>query len=205
MTLVQKIIIFSFILLIFLMLLALIFPYLKYSFSKKRHLYHYGKKIYKIALYNDFYLINQGVLRFNENDVVHYDHILFGDKFIYVIKDRYFVGSLKGTAKDDFFLFYPFFKPKSQSIPNPILKNAERIERLINFSSLHPNYFINLVVVNDDLVFEDVGTITGREYFVKIGQLPKIIQAIEKRDIPELESQKLAKAVLDLAKVLKGK
>lgn len=200
----QKIIVISFSVLIFFLLVLLFYPKIRYEFMAKRHLYLYGKKIYKLALYNDYYLINKCELRISEEEVVHLDHLLFGDKFIYVIKDRYFPGSLKGNAGDLNFLFYEHYRPKSRIIPNPLLMNAERIDKIVLFTNLHPSYFINIIVVNDDLLLDDIKTLTGQEYVVKIGQLPKLVEAIEKRDVPELEPAKLEKAVQDMAKIMKG-
>lgn len=51
----------------------------KKNFSKKA-----GKKIYALARDNDFYLINQVALSI-DTKVIHFDHILFTDKFIYCI------------------------------------------------------------------------------------------------------------------------
>jgi hypothetical protein len=58
-----------------------------------------GSKIYKIALENDYYLINDAVLSI-DTKVIHFNHILFTNKFIYCIGVKYFNGPISGKYED---------------------------------------------------------------------------------------------------------
>ena len=78
----------------------LLFPIFKTMYIKKHLVPYFGKRIYHIALYNDFYLINEVNLKLDEDSEAHIDHLLFGEKYIYVIKDRYYDGAIDGQEKD---------------------------------------------------------------------------------------------------------
>ncbi|MCD8203519.1 MAG: hypothetical protein LUB56_00065, partial [Coprobacillus sp.] len=60
------------------------FP-LKNVYCKNNYIKLYYKKVYKIALMNDYLLINNFGFKDDNDDVHTIDHFLFGDKFVYLI------------------------------------------------------------------------------------------------------------------------
>ena len=58
------------------------------------------KAIYKIAFDEDYYLINNFLFRVDQTTVARIDHILFGNKYIYIIVDTYYEGDLVGKYQD---------------------------------------------------------------------------------------------------------
>ena len=65
----------------------------------------YYKNVKKVAYYKDFYLINQLILNVDDNQQIHIDHLLFADKYIYVILDKFYPGKLSGKPEDESLLF----------------------------------------------------------------------------------------------------
>jgi hypothetical protein len=165
---------------------------------------YYGKRIYKLALYEDYYLINRFRLKLDEDNEAHIDHLLCGDKFIYVIKDKYFPGGISGNEKDSNWFFHPFNRPRSSFIPNPFLFNRIRIQKLALVINLDESFFINIIVVNDDCILDKIQPKDGCDFICNLKNLNKIVKANEARDIPILNPEKLAIAVKDLDRLNKG-
>ena len=72
-----------FILLLLLFLIIFLFAKRHYNFKNFQKIYY--KEIRKIAEINDYYLINNLVIKNNNQLICRIDHVLFGDKYIYVI------------------------------------------------------------------------------------------------------------------------
>ena len=69
------------VLLILFALFLVIFIPIRRKQKQKNFKYFYYKKIYKIAMDRDYYLINDFLFRIDNSYVARIDHILFGDKF----------------------------------------------------------------------------------------------------------------------------
>jgi hypothetical protein len=169
----------------------------------RRYLYVYGKSIYKLALYTDFYLINKLKIPLDEQQNAHIDHLLFGEKFIYVIKDKYYQGGVSGKEDDQSWVYFPFHRRGAFYIPNPFLINRQRIEKLTLVTGLDKSLFINVIVVNNDCLLDDIDTKKADNYIVNLKHLAKLIKAIETRNIAKINDEQLAQAVLDINKINK--
>jgi len=185
-------------------LLWLLFPLFRAAYIKKHLVSAYGKKIYHIALYNDFYLINKVNLKLDEDSEAHIDHLLFGEKYIYVIKDRYYDGALQGRDKDSNWMFYHRYSRTGKYISNPLAVNRVRLEKLALVTGLDPHLFINLIVVNDACLLDEIATDDNATFVVKLKKLEKLIKAIEQRDIEPIDPDQLDAAVKDIYRLVKG-
>ena len=84
--------------------IALYIP-ISHYYKRKNFQIQFYKKVYQTALDYDYYLINQFVFRIDDNKNALVDHVLFGDKFIYVITSQYYEGDLVGKATDGSLVF----------------------------------------------------------------------------------------------------
>ena len=183
----------------------LLFPLIRRRYMNRHLIPVFGKRIYHIALYNDFYLINQVRVPLDDANEAHIDHLLFGEKFIYVIKDRYYDGALSGQARDVNWMFYPNLSRRGKYISNPFLINRVRIDKLALVTGLDPHLFVNIIVVNDRCLLDDIISDDDYTYIVKLAKLEKLIKAIESRDIPVINEQQLDAAVKDIYQLVKGR
>mgnify|MGYP001766824895 CR=1 FL=1 len=184
-------------------IVLLLIPLIKRAYYRSHLLPIYGKFIYHIALYNDYYLINKMDLPIDADHRAHLDHILFGDKYIYVIKDKYYNGSLTGKENDESWVYFPDDRRKSRYIDNPLKINRQRTEKLGLFTGLSDDLFISIVVVNNDCLLERYESTSRRDYVVQIGKLNKLIEAIESRQVPKINETQLEQAVQDIARINK--
>lgn len=176
------------------------------SYILNNYVKYYGRKTYKIARDFDYYLINQISLENHDNTTVDIDHLLFGNKFLYVISDYYFRGCLKAKEIDNSWIFKPNNKDeKAHYVDNLIIKSKALTRDLANVTSLDEKLFIPIVVVNQDCLIEEYEHIEGNPFLVRINQLRKLVETIEKRNVAPLEERQVYFAVRDIARLNQNK
>ena len=83
-----------------LLLLAFLFgPIIKRKYIEVNYKKIVSKTLYKYALDHDVFLINDIKLPYNGGFII-FDHILFGEKYIYCIKDVHESYGKEGSAED---------------------------------------------------------------------------------------------------------
>ena len=174
--------------LIFILLLLLfliIFPFAKRHYNFKNFQKIYYKEIRKIAEINDYYLINNLVIKNNNQLICRIDHVLFGDKYIYVIKDRYYRGAISGKKEDSTWFFYSNQK-KQFEMDNPMAMNEKRLEKLSLVTNIDKSFFISILVINDNCVVKNAN---------------ELIKNIEKRNVKNMDQKQLEFAVQDISRL----
>ncbi len=179
----------------------IVFPFAKKSAFKKNFVKVYGKDVYKIANYYDLYLINCLVLKSNDDSKIKVDHLLFGNKFIFVIKDYYFDGQLTGKEVDQSWIYYfgNNKDPHKDFIKNPLIENQERTKKLSMITGLDSSFLISIILVNDDCDLSLEMNPSDNQYVIKKAELKKLISSIEERNVAPLNDEQLAYAARDIA------
>ena len=184
-------------------LFFIFYPLIKRSVLKRNFVRSYGRTIYQLANVHDYYLINTLLLKANDDSTIDIDHLLLADKFIFVIKDYYFNGSLHGKDSDNSWVYYfgKVSNPKKKIIKNPLKENNERLKKLSMITGLEKSLLIPVVLVNDDcdLVFEAKDQIDN--YVIKRDQFKNLLASIENRDVAPLKADQLSYAVKDIAEL----
>jgi hypothetical protein len=176
-------------------LLLLLLPSIKDWIYKHRYMEIFHKTIMRIAEDQDYQLINPVLFKLDDSTFLKIDHLLFGDKFIYVIKDEYYNGALLGKLKDQNWLFHHFDKQKGKYVKNPFMVNARRIEKLSLLTQLNENLFVSIIVVNDEAMIDRVSRGETLSFMVSIKKLPRVIAAFEDRNVMKLDAEKTQLAV----------
>jgi len=181
-------------------LIFLLLPFFKRQYAMRNLHKMFNEKIHRYVTEKDFYLIPQVKVKLPGNRDVIIDHLVFGDKFIYAIKDLYFEGGLlgKGSDKEWSYYEYKYREPKYRYIPNPFILNRQRIEKLIMVTGLDPTLFISVILVNNDAMINRIPVSEDNQFIVNIRQFPRLLDAIESRENPPFKSQILDKAVIDI-------
>lgn len=160
----------------------------------------YYRKVRKIVLDHDFYLINTFQSRVADSETFHIDHIIVGDKYVYAIRDRYYPGTLISNPLDEEWTLYTG-KKKVTQIPNPISVNRYRVERLCLIAPIDRELVIPIVLVNDDCYYNPFKQSDEAGYFLSLKQLGAFIDIREKEDIPSLDPVIAQSFANDLAKI----
>lgn len=182
----------------FIILFACFFPMFKRASEAKNYKKRYYKKIRKIADIKDYYLINNLTIKNNSQILCTIDHILFGEKYIYVIKDRYYKGALSGVKEDNYWIFFSN-EGKRKEITNPIKNNENRCNILSKSTQIDRSFFISIVIINNDCVLKNGNSLNADDSFiVSKSKLEKLIKNIESRDIKKMDQKQLGYAVQDI-------
>ncbi|MGI6644913.1 MAG: nuclease-related domain-containing protein [Bacilli bacterium] len=165
----------------------------------------YFKTVNKVALYNDYYLINDFRLEYEKDRELIYDHLLFGDKYIYVIKDRYYKGLLRGERSDATLRLVNKKTEKETLIENPILENDFLRKKLALRTQIEEGVFISIVLVNDECDILSLDNNVSNSYIINRKDFASLIEAIESRDINPFNKEQLATIVSDIDKLNRRK
>ena len=182
---------------------CLIFFPLRHNYIKKKYVEYYYREIYKIAMANDYYLINQFAFKIDDNSLLKIDHILFGDKYVYIINDCYYEGDIVGKINDKS-LINLSKRGKKHYIDNPILLNRFLLTRLCMVTNLDPSIMIGITVVNDSCNCE-INSDSKQFYAISRNKLSALIKAIESRPIDKLNAKALDKLVQSINKMNRRK
>ena len=66
--------------------------FFKYIYDPKKFANVNYRDVYKLVLNNDYRLINKFIFKVEEEKYAKIDHIIFGEKFFYLIFSRYYAG-----------------------------------------------------------------------------------------------------------------
>ena len=173
------------------------------AYRRKHFQIHFYKQVYRVALNNDYYLINQFVFKVDSSKNATVDHILFGNKYIYVIISKYYQGDLVGKYLDKSLIFISH-KGKKCYTDNPFSEVKQLASKLSSSTSIDASLMIGIVLINDDCKVA-VQSESKQFYIIQRKRLPALIKAIESRPINNINENQLSKAVQSIAKLNKRK
>lgn len=165
--------------------------------------YVYYKKIYRLAMDKDYYLINNFLFRIDDSHVGKIDHILFGDKYIYIINDYFYNGDIVGKEKDSSIVLINKDGKKNYE-DNPILANQKVLDKLCLVTGIDRSLMIGVCLINDGCRCS-VETTSKNLYIIQVGSFKKLVKAIESRDIGDINKEQLASAVKAINKLNRRK
>ena len=184
--------------------LVIVLYFLISSVYRRRHFQtRFYKRVYKVALESDYYLINNFYFKIDNSKLAKVDHILFGEKYIYVILSKYYEGDLVGKSSDKSLIFISH-KGKRCYTDNPIIQSKQLASRLSSSTGLDASLLIGITLINDDCKVE-VQSDSKQFYIIQRKRFAKLIKAIESRPVEKINEAQLEKAVQAIAKENKKK
>ncbi len=177
--------------------LVLFFPlYKRYIANNfKMHCYH---KIHQIAQIKDYYLINNFTFKSDDINTTVIDHLLFGNKYIYVIQDQYIEGDLTGKDTDSDLVVINKNGSKNYVGGNPYISSNALLRKLSASTTISTELMISITLVNDDCKINILSN--SKQFFVvQRKKLTKLISIVENRNVGNINQENLAKAVKIIA------
>ena len=162
------------------------------------------QKIIKVVRDRDLYLINNFEVEIDKDKIMKIDHIVGGDKYIYIINDRYFDGTIVGSATDDWWRYFTKGRKDAvvkTEIVNPLMETKNMIIRLGVQRNLPIEYCIGIVLINDDCFVAGFKNIPGAVQLVTYSQFEKVMKQFETQQIGNINSSDLHKAIHDLYEI----
>ena len=170
---------------------------------KKNYKYFYYKRLYKIAMDRDYYLINDFLFKIDDSHVGRIDHILFADKYIYIMTDSYFNGDIIGK-EDDKSVIVLGRDGKKYYDDNPLITNKKLINKLSLITGINPALIIGICIINDNCRY-GIQTSSKSFYYIQSNKLKALIKAIESRQVGTINKEQLASAVKSIDKLNRRK
>ena len=168
--------------------ILILWPFIKERMEKRTFLKSFYTDVYQLAMDKDFYVINDVVLEI-DTKFIHFNHILFGDKYIYCICDHYYDGPLSGKFTDQQWFLY---KNNGQldHIKNPLLLHKARLS-YVTSALRAEELFIGLCIVNESSLVDEIKD--APEYLNVINQkdFKEYIYKKEKENVPPINSIQL--------------
>lgn len=179
--------------------IALLFLWrpLKRRYMQKRKQEYFYRKVMRVAQRGDYLLINDLRLLLDEKRYITIDHLLAGDKYIYVITDAAFFGAIGGGNTSAHWAIYHEDGTKFET-PNPILVNEEAVARLLTRTGFDPSFVKGIVLINDECYIPRDLNQPGRSLVVPLKQFAKGIRYFESQNVPPFPSSALEQVMADL-------
>lgn len=166
--------------------------------EKKRFSKDVGAKVYQLSLDNDFYLINKVALAI-DTKVIHFDHLLFTNKYIYCIGIKYYSGPISGKF-DDLQWFMYNKNNQLEHIKNPMSFTKVRLNYLKSALKANEDLFISVVLVNDSCIIDDTSSFPKNYYIMNLKKFNNFVKKNEKNDIPKIDEIQLDTLVQNIYK-----
>jgi len=143
--------------------------------TKKRRI---NAKLKKFAIDHDFPLLSDVVIQVREDKYVKIDHIMIGNKYIYVIACRCYYGYLNAKGIDEKWVLYK--RDKLVHIDNPLKVNRQRMKRLSELLENSIEDFVNIVYLSRPVVAGKIEGINNKEFVLFEDDFEKFIEVYEK-------------------------
>ena len=178
-------------------ILIIVFIY-KFIYTKK----HFEDTVYfklaSLAKINDFLLLNNYVVDFDDSHVGIINHILISKKYIYVINDFSIKGVVSGEYNDRSLRLIT----KGQSvkyISNPINYNINLIKRLNLYSRLDQTLIKGIVVVPNDC-YVNIPNTNNQFMMINKKHLKKLVLKGDKDNVKKLKEKDVVNFINKLNK-----
>ena len=135
-------------------------------------------KLKKFAIDHDFPLLSDVVIQVREDKYVKIDHIMIGNKYIYVICCKCYYGYLNAKAIDEKWVLYK--REKLVHIDNPLKNNEKRIKILANLLDNSIEDFVNIVYLSKPVVASKIEGSNKKEFVIHEDDFEKFIEVYEK-------------------------
>lgn len=192
-----------YIILTIIVLLLLIFlyfyPLIKRKYYKKKYHKIYYKVIDKLVMDKDYLLINDFIIKSYN---IHIDHIIFANKYIYLIKDTYVEGALDAKLEDNKWIYYKYLNNDVSTISNTFNELEDNLVSLIKLCGLNSNLFYLINIINDDALINFENKRNNNYNIVAKSKLIEYINSLESNtSLLDINQEQLEKAVLNLSRI----
>lgn len=155
------------------------------------------KKVYNVARNLDLYLVNGLDIKVGDEIHAHIDHLIGGDKYLYLITTYYYDGCLEARGDDRSWIYYAKNGTKS-NVSNLIFANQKTVNAFSIRTGFPSNMIKGIVVVNDDCFVNRNDSQVGENALSTISSLENIVAQYEQSDVGSFNAEQLKQVIRDL-------
>ena len=177
-------------LLIILVLLSVLYYRVRYAKKHARELAYL--KLSRLAEKNDYLLLNDYRINFDDRNTGLIDHLVISNKYIIIISVFSISGVLSGKFQGEELVNVT--KKGTNIVANPINYNINLTKRLSLFNDLNHSFLKGLVVINND---SDIRIDGHNDQFliIKRKDLAKTIRKFDKEGVKNLNEESVVKFI----------
>lgn len=153
----------------------------------------------RLAKYNDYLLLNNFRLDYDDKHFGYIDHILISKKYIFVINDFSISGVINGDQREDR-LRLVNLKGGAKIISNPINYNINLIKKLNTMSRIDQTFVKGVVVVNNDARI-NVTNKNDQFMIVRRKDIGKLIAKYDKDPVNNLKENEVVNFINKLNRI----
>ena len=176
-----------------------------YTPLRKRKFRHapkeaFYKTVRKVADDGDFYLVNNVKFDMGDGNYINIDHLLGGDKYLYVIMDHYFEGAINAKAEDFYWVYYvkDHKNTLKKEIPSPLAETKNIVNRLSMISGLPVNFLVGIVLINSDCFVSRYQNVDSEVQIVSANRLGEVIASYENKEVEAFNSEDLHRVIHEI-------
>lgn len=173
------------------------YPLIKKKILSARYKQFYYRYVERVVNYNDYYLINNLSFDAGDSKTLTIDHLIGGNKFIYVIIDYYIDGGMKINPLDPIAYLYKKNDVKVQ-MANPLQVVSHSMNKLSSISGISSDFLVGIVLANDDANINLIENSQSNVNIVKLRDLSKFVTNYEKKPVSVFVPRQLWQAIQDL-------
>ena len=177
-------------LLIILVLLSVLYYRVRYAKKHARELTYL--KLSRLAEKNDYLLLNDYRINFDDRNTGLIDHLVISNKYIIIISVFSISGVLSGKFQGEELVNVT--KKGTNIVANPINYNINLTKRLSLFNDLNHSFLKGVVVINND---SDIRIDGHNDQFliIKRKDLAKTIRKFDKEGVKNLNEESVVKFI----------
>lgn len=182
---------------VLLLIISIVFLF-KNVVAKKRYKEATYLRLSKLARNNDYLLLNNFKVDFDDNHVGYIDHLLISKKYIFAINDFPISGVVKGELKSRN-LTIVSNKNKITQINNPLNYNINLIKRFNLYNNLDQSFVKGIVVINNDSCVK-IDNLNSQFCMIQRNKLAKLIKSFDKDNEKNFSEESIVKFINKLDK-----
>lgn len=187
----------TFIVLVIISLVVVFYHPIFHFFEKLFFKMQVNRKVYKIAKDYDYYLLNKVVIKV-EGKTIHFDHLLFGNKYIYCIGKNYYSVGINGRFNDSSWFQYKR-NNQFEIIKNPMRLHRERVNYFCSKLSSSSDLFVGTILVNNSCYLESIDGADKYNLLLNLKNFERVVKEYESdTSISPIEPQRLQNLVLEI-------
>ncbi len=158
-------------------------------------------KVIRIAKRRGLLLIPEAHLSNFERETLPVNHVLFGEKYIYLISDFLLKGFVSGEEKDNSWIYFNNITKKTHYLDNLNAISDKNIRDFSGILQISPELIVSICVVPNECDFKIKGDKSDKKNIVHYSSLRRMVRRLENKKIDALDKQQ----IIDQFNLIKAK
>ena len=149
-----------------------------------------SKKVKSLSKNKYYSIPNLDILN-NSRERLEVDHVIFGEKYIYLISDFMLKGLISGEANDNSWIYFDSIKRTNNYLSNLTVISDRNRQEFADILGISPDPIISICLVPNECDFKINGLDESKNPIIHYTSLSRSIRALEEADIGSLNKEQI--------------